>query len=320
MIPSAYHQQAFPDTRLRMELRHLRYFVAVAESLNFGRAARQLTISQPPLSRQIRALEEELGTPLFARNRRAVSLTAAGSALLPEARGLLREADALKETARHLATGEAGTIALGFISVAAYNILPALVPEFRKRHPGLTLALREGVTDALLPALGLGEIDVGMVLPPVTDSQFAYRALMHDRLMVALPARTRSRFPGGALPLAALAGEPFILFPRAAGPSLYDLVVGSCQRAGFAPRIDQEAIQMQTIVSLVAAGMGVALVPASLRHLRRTGVEYRALKDSTPPVEIGLAWSASEKSPSVRAFVALASECGARLGLLRDRR
>lgn len=303
-----------------MELRHLRYFVAVAEALNFGRAARQLAISQPPLSRQIRTLEDELGTPLFARTRRAVALTPAGGALLPEARRLLREAESLKDTARHLAGGEAGTVALGFISVAAYNILPALVPEFRNRHPGLKLALQEGATDALLPALTQGEIDVGMVLPPVTDARLTYRPLVHDRLMVALPARARGRFPGGPLPLDSLADEPFILFPRKAGPSLYDLIVGSCQRAGYSPRIDQEAIQMQTIVSLVAAGMGVALVPASLQHLRRTGVEYRPLKDKTPPVEIGLVWGASDESPSVRAFVALATECGKRLGLLHHHR
>lgn len=303
-----------------MELRHLRYFVAVAEALNFGRAARQLTISQPPLSRQIRALEDELGTPLFARTRRAVTLTTAGSVLLPEARRLLREADALKEGARQLASGEAGTVALGFISVAAYNILPTLVPEFRRRHPGLKLALQEGATDALLSALGQGEIDVGMVLPPVTDPRLVYRPLVHDRLMVALPARARDRFPRGPLPLAALADEPFILFPRKAGPSLYDLIIGSCRRAGFAPRIDQEAVQMQTIVSLVAAGMGVALVPASLQHLRRTGVAYRPLQDKTPPVEIGLVWNTSDESPSVRAFVALATECRGRLGLLRDHR
>jgi DNA-binding transcriptional LysR family regulator len=301
-----------------MELRHLRYFVAVAESLNFGRAARRLAISQPPLSRQIRTLEEELGTTLFVRTRRTVALTAAGSALLPDARRLLREADALKDGAHRLAAGEAGTVAVGFISVAAYNILPALVPEFRKRHPGLKLALQEGVTDALLPALAQGEIDVGMILPPVADSRLIYRPLVHDRLMVALPARSRRRFPHGPLALAALAEEPFILFPRKVGPSLYDLIVGCCQRAGFLPRIDQEAIQMQTIVSLVAAGMGVSIVPASLKHLRRTGVEYRPLKDKTPPVEIGLAWSGSDESPSVHAFVALASECGSQLGRLGD--
>ncbi len=303
-----------------MELRHLRYFVAVAETLNFGRAARRLAISQPPLSRQIQALEEELGTPLFARTRRSVTLTPAGAALLPEARRLLREAEALKEGARRLASGEAGTVALGFISVAAYNVLPALVPQFRKRHPGVKLALQEGLTDVLLAALAQGEIDAGMVLPPVNDPRFAYRPLVRDRLLVALPARARDRFARGPLPLASLAGEPFILFPRKAGASLYDLVVGCCERAGFVPRIDQEAIQMQTIVSLVAAGMGVALVPESLRHLRRTGVEYRALRDSTPPVEIGLAWRAADESPAVGAFVALATEQAARQGASRPSR
>jgi DNA-binding transcriptional LysR family regulator len=303
-----------------MELRHLRYFVAVAEALNFGRAARRLTISQPPLSRQIRALENELGTALFERTRRAVALTAAGIALLPEARRLLRDADALKEGARHLAAGEAGTVALGFISVAAYNILPALVPEFRRRHPGLKLALQEGVTDVLLPALVQGEIDAGMVLPPIAEPRLGYRPLLYDHLMVALPARGRARFPSGPLRLAALADQPFILFPRKAGPGLYDLMIGACQRAGFSPRIDQEAIQMQTIVSLVAAGMGVALVPASLRHLRRTGVEYRPLRDKTARVEVGLAWRASDESPAVRAFVALATECSGRLGQMNGRR
>jgi DNA-binding transcriptional LysR family regulator len=303
-----------------MELRHLRYFVAVAEALNFGRAARRLTISQPPLSRQIRALENELGTALFERTRRAVALTAAGIALLPEARRLLRDADALKEGARHLAAGEAGTVALGFISVAAYNILPALVPEFRRRHPGLKLALQEGVTDVLLPALVQGEIDAGMVLPPIAEPRLGHRPLLYDHLMVALPARGRARFPSGPLRLAALADQPFILFPRKAGPGLYDLMIGACQRAGFSPRIDQEAIQMQTIVSLVAAGMGVALVPASLRHLRRTGVEYRPLRDKTARVEVGLAWRASDESPAVRAFVALATECSGRLGQMNGRR
>ncbi len=303
-----------------MELRHLRYFVAVAEALNFGRAARRLAISQPPLSRQIKALEEELGTALFTRTRRTVALTAAGSALLPEARRLLREANALKEGARHLAAGEAGTVAIGFISVAAYNIIPAVVPGFRARHPGLKLVLQEGLTDTLLPALAQGEIDAALVLAPVSDPRLAYRPLVHERLIVALPARAGRRFRGASISLATLANEPFVLFPRRAGPGLYDLIVGCCQRAGFAPRIDQEAIQMQTIVSLVAAGMGVALVPASLQHLRRTGVEYRPLRDRTPAVEIGLTWRAAEDSPAVRAFVALALEHGGASGPARRRR
>lgn len=291
-----------------MELRHLRYFVALAEALNFGRAAQRLAISQPPLSRQIRALEDELATPLFARDKRSVRLTPAGAALLPGARRLLREADALREGARHVAAGAVGTLALGFISVAAYNLLPALAPRFRRRHPGVKLALQEGTTDGLLDALRQGEIDVGLVLAPVSDAQLGYRPLVREPLIAAVPARARARYAAGPLRLATLAEAPFILFPRRAGPALHDLVVGLCRRAGFVPRVEQEAIQMQTIVSLVAAGMGVALVPESLRHLRRTGVEYRALRDRSPPIEIGMAWRAGDDSPLVRAFVAQAGQ------------
>lgn len=291
-----------------MELRHLRYFVAVADALSFARAARALNLSQPPLSRQIRALEEELGTALFARTKRSVQLTPAGAALLPEARRLLRDADGLKAGAQRIAAGEVGTLALGFISVAAYNLLPELAPEFRRRHPGVKLVLQEATSDVLLGALRQGELDVVLVLPPVEAPGLEYVPLVHDTLIAALPAGSAHARTKGSIRPASLAGEPFILFPRKVGASLYDAIVDACRRAGFAPRIEQEAIQMQTIVSLVAAGMGVALVPASLEHLRRTGVVYRPLAERGARVEIGIAWRAGEASPVVRAFVALARE------------
>jgi DNA-binding transcriptional LysR family regulator len=291
-----------------MEFRHLRYFVAVAEALSFARAARALNLSQPPLSRQIRALEDELGTPLFARTKRSVQLTPAGAALLPEARRLLREADGLKAGAQRLAAGEVGTLALGFISVAAYNLLPELAPEFRRRHPGVKLVLQEATSDVLIAGLRQGDLDVGLVLPPVDAPGLEYAPLVHDTLIAALPAGADQARGRGPIRLAALADEPFILFPRRVGSSLYDEIVGACRRAGFAPRIEQEAIQMQTIVSLVAARMGVALVPASLEHLRRTGVVSRPLADARSRVEIGIAWRAGDASPAVRAFVALARE------------
>jgi DNA-binding transcriptional LysR family regulator len=271
-------------------------------------AARALNLSQPPLSRQIRALEEELGTALFARTKRSVRLTSAGAALLPDARRLLREADGLKAGARRAAAGEVGTLALGFISVAAYNLLPELAPEFRRRHPGVRLALQEATSDVLLAALRQGELDVGLVLPPVEAPGLEYAPLVRETLIAALPAAHPAARAKGPLALAALAAEPFILFPRKVGVSLHDAIVGACRRAGFAPRIEQEAIQMQTIVSLVAAGMGVALVPASLEHLRRTGVVYRPLAERSPPVEIGGAWRGADDSPVVRAFLALARE------------
>lgn len=286
-----------------MELRHLRYFVMLAETLHFGRAAARLHISQPPLTRQIRALEESLGTLLFIRSRQGVALSPAGAALLPEARRILRDAEALRDGARHVAQGQIGKLRLGFISTAAYNVLPQLLPDFHRSHGGVQLQLQEATTDVQLAQLREGALDVGFVLPPVVDRALAYAPVHHEALIAALPANRR--WPA-QLSLAALAEEAFVLFPRAAGSSLYDLIIGFCQRAGFSPRVEQEAIQMQTIVSLVAAGMGVALVPASLMHMRRTGVVYRPLKEKSPPVEIGLVWRSSDDSPAVQAFVAAA--------------
>ena len=286
-----------------MELRHLRYFVMLAETLHFGRAAARLHISQPPLTRQIHALEETLGTLLFIRSRQGVALSPAGAALLPEARRILRDAEALRDGARHVAQGQIGKLRLGFISTAAYNVLPQLLPDFHHSHGGVQLQLQEATTDVQLAQLREGALDVGFVLPPVVDRSLAYAPVHHEALIAALPAKRR--WPA-QLPLAALADEAFVLFPRAAGSSLYDLITGFCQRAGFSPRVEQEAIQMQTIVSLVAAGMGVALVPASLKHMRRTGVVYRPLKEKSPPVEIGLVWRSSDDSPAVQAFVVAA--------------
>jgi len=283
-----------------VEFRHLRYFAAVAETLNFGRAAARLHISQPPLSRQIQALEQDLGTRLFTRGTRGVRLTAAGRALLPEARRLLREADALVEGARHLAEGGVGAVRIGFISTASYNVLPRVLPEFHRRRPGIRLHLHEATSDAQGALLRELEIDIGLLVPPVVEAGVRYVPLMREPLVAALPARRR--WPQ-RLALAALAQEPFILFPRQAGAGLYDLIVDYCSDAGFTPRIEQEAIQMPTIVSLVAAGMGVALVPASLRHMRRTGVVYRRLAETSPLMEVGLAWREGDEEPAVAAFV-----------------
>jgi DNA-binding transcriptional LysR family regulator len=287
-----------------IDLRRLRYFVAVADTLHFGRAAAELRVSQPPLSRAIQALEEEIGAPLFVRTKRRVALTAAGAALLPEAQRLLRQAGQLKEGAQRAARGETGTLALGCISAAAYNVLPELLPEFHRRYPGVRLALQEGTTDLQLAALRQGEVDLALVLPPVDDEALGYAPVFRDTLVAALPAARREK--RGRIPLKSLAQEPFILFPRKVGPGLYDLIVGFCQRAGFSPKIEQEAIQMQTIVSLVAAGMGVALVPASLQQLRRTGVVYKPLAEKSPIVEIGLAWRRDRDLPAAAAFIALA--------------
>lgn len=291
-----------------MELRHLRYFVAVGDALSVGRAAAVLHIAQPPLSRAIRDFENELGTTLFRRHPRGVALTAAGEALLPEARRLLRDAESLRRNARQYAAGEAGTLAIGFVSTASFNLLPRLVPAFRSRRPGVRLELREATSDVQIPALLAGDLDVGFLIAASVPPPLAYVPLRREPMIAALPARRR--WPA-RVPLGRLADEPFVLFPREVAPEWHDAIVALCRDAGFSPRIVQEAIQMQTIVGLVAGGMGVALVPASLEHLRRDGVVYRRLAERSADAEVGLAWRVADDSPLTRAFVAEARAASA---------
>ena len=285
---------------MRIELRHLRYFVAVGETLHFGRAAERLNISQPPLSRQIAMLERELGVKLFDRSARGVRLTPSGAALLPRAQRLLQEAQTLVGGAGELARGEVAVLNLGFLAASAYGVLPSLLPSFRRARPGIRVTLSEATSDRQLASLMDGSLDAGILLPPVGRPSLAFLPLAREPLVAALPAARR--WPS-RLTLSRLAREPFILFPRQAGPGLHDLITRFCERAGFVPRVEQEAVQMPTIVSLVAAGMGVALVPSSLRSMRRMGVVYRALADA-PTVEIGLAWRVRDVSPAVAALCA----------------
>jgi DNA-binding transcriptional LysR family regulator len=287
-----------------MELRHLRYFVTVAEELHFGRAARRLHLSQPPLSMQIKSLEQELGTPLLLRTQRRVELTAAGEAFLKEAREILVRVSAAAETARRAARGETGQLEVGFVSIADYNILPPVLREFRQRSPGIRLSLREATTDVQLRELVEERMDVGFLLTPVADERLQVLPLLRERLVAALPERHPAAQGSGRVSLKRLADSPLILFPRHMAPRLHDNIIGICSAAGFAPRVEQEAVQMQTIISLVSAGLGIALIPESLRHLGRTGVVYRPLRERSPLTEIALAWRARDSRPALQRFVA----------------
>ena len=289
-----------------MELRHLRYFVAVAEELHFGRAAEKLHISQPPLSMQIRSLEEHLGVTLLHRTQRHVSLTQAGHAFLQEARQILARLEQAVLVTRRASRGEIGELVVGFISVADYNVLPAVLREFRRRFPMVNLTLRESTTDAQIRDLLGGRIDLGFVLPPVAEPALESICIVREPLVVALPERHPLADRRGRLALAQLRDAPFILFPRPMAPGLYDDVVSFCRAAGFSPRVEQEAIQMQTIISLVSAELGVALIPASLTNLRRTGVTYKTLREASPLTEIHLAWRRGDELPALRLFVDVA--------------
>lgn len=286
-----------------MELRHLRYFVTVAEELHFGRAAERLHLSQPPLSMQIKALESEIGTQLLERSRRKVELTPAGSVLLREARDILARVEQATAAAQRAGRGEIGELTIGFISIADYNVLPQVLSEFRLRQPSVRLNLREATTDAQVLDLVQQRIDVGFVLAPIQDDRLATRALLSEPLVAALPEPHPLARGRGPLSVTRLADSPFILFPRHMAPGLYDDVVSFCRQAGFSPRVEQEAVQMQTIISLVSAGLGVAMIPASMRNLGRTGVVYRNLREPSPQTEILVAWRKGETAPALVRFL-----------------
>jgi len=288
-----------------MELRTLRYFVTLAEELHFGRAARRLAITQPPLSLAIRALEQELGVQLFARTRRQVELTHAGAAFREEAAAILARADEARRLAQAADRGQVGRLVIGFMSASTYTLMPPVLRDFAAGHPRVRLDLRELTLPQQFAALRRGDIDVGFVRPPVADAELDSEVLLEEPLLVVLP---------GGHPLAAqqrialaqLAGEPFVMFQRAPGLVLHDLVLGWCLQQGMAPRVVQEASQTHAVVGLVSAGIGVALVPASARDMRPRDVEFRPLRARSPKVGTALAWRRGDASPVLRSFLATA--------------
>lgn len=290
-----------------MELRHLRYFIAVAEERHFGRAARRLHIAQPPLSRQIQALEAELGFTLFDRSHRRVVSTPAGDALLPHARRVFETLELGVHAARRAASGQTGRIAIGYPSSVAFSGLPELLRAFRLRSPGVELALRELPPQEQIEALKDGRLDVGFIRGPIHDDQLASRRVRSEPLFVVLP----TGHPLAAQPrvaLESLAREPFVSFPRQRGPAFFDYLITLCHEAGFSPNIVQEAPQMD-IVSLVAAGFGVALVPGSLKHARRPGLVFRPIVGA-PRTELLVAWRSDDASPVLRDFLEVVRDVG----------
>src|SRR5437016_2531418 len=289
------------------ELWHLRYFAAVAERLHFGRAAAALHISQPPLSRAIRALEERLGVTLFLRTRRRVELTPAGERLLEEAGRMLGELQRTALELRAMAAGEQGRLRIGFVSLADYGVLPGLLKSYKTARPGVALALREMLSPEQAAALGSGELDFGLLLPPVSgEAGLEHLVVQRERFVVALPSRHRLAGGRGRLAVSALAGEAFVMVPREIAPRLYDIVTGIAARAGFSLNVAQEAIQMQTVVSLVSSGLGAAIVPGSLANLGRRGVAYREIADPHPRLDLWLAWRRSALGAAGREFAAQA--------------
>jgi DNA-binding transcriptional LysR family regulator len=290
-----------------MELRHLRYFVAVAEELNFTRAAKRLRISQPPLSLQIRQLEKEIGAPLFVRSKRALELTNTGKLLLEEARVILKRVEQAKVGVRRRARGETGRINIGSAGGSYFHpIIPTIIREYRMHYPDVVMFPQENVTSLLVARLRAGQIDVAFVRPPVSDSEgLSLEPLVDEPTVMAVPIdHPLSRATPESL--YAFAKETFILFPREFNPGHYDSIIAACEREGFNPKIGQEAPQIVAAIPMVAAGLGVSIVPRSMNHILTNAVVYLPINGDAPRALLGLAYRDDDRSAAVNNFVTVA--------------
>jgi DNA-binding transcriptional LysR family regulator len=298
-----------------IELRLWRQFAAVAEELHFGRAARSLHMTQPPLTQAIAQLERLLDVRLFERTKRSVRLTAAGEALLPQVRDLLARAQTLPAQARAAAGGELGRLRIAFVSTVGFALLPQWLRAFRARHPQVQMELIEATGDVQAEAFARGDIDAGFMLhsPGFAPAGLSHLEVAREPLVLAVP-EAHPLAAAARLPLAQVLAEPLVVFPRRIVPSLHDAILGMYHAGGYEPRIVQEAIQMQTIVNLVSAGLGLAWVPASVRQFQRSGVVYRQLGGKqaagVPECETTLVWGMP--SPALERFIEVVQEMSSR--------
>jgi DNA-binding transcriptional LysR family regulator len=291
----------------------MRYFIAVAEELHFGRAAERLHMAQPPLSQQIKKLEEELGVQLFARTKRKVELTPAGSLFLSEARLTLRQADRAKQIAIDAQQGVRGLLRVGFVTSASYSILPSLVRRFRRENPLIDLELLEMSPCEQLDAMERGTIDVGLLRPPVGSSCLEVRTLIEEPLVAALPVDHRMA-EQQAVDLETLAEDAFVLFPRHHGPGIYDVIMKACHEAGFVPEVSYAPNEMQTILAYVAGGLGVSLVPLSLSGFHHGSIVYRSLRGIRAVSELALIRRREDKNKILNTFLKLSIEVSTEYG------
>lgn len=287
-----------------MELRHLKYFVTVAEELHFGRAAARLQMTQPPLSKQIRELEEEMGVQLFKRTKRHVELTTAGAFFLPEARQVITQLDQAIETAQRAERGELGRLVIGFVGSATYNILPELIREYRKKFPDVSIALHELSTPDQVRELTADRIDVGLLHPPIGSSLIDTFPVQIGHSALSLPRHHRLA-DKAKITIQDLKDEPFIVVSRDIWPGLYDEFLSLFQNAGFTPRIVQEATEYQMVVGLVSAGIGIGVVPATAEKLFNHEVVYRQIDGAPLSAVLSMAWMKKNENPALMQFIAL---------------
>ncbi|HET7634234.1 MAG TPA: LysR substrate-binding domain-containing protein [Burkholderiales bacterium] len=287
-----------------MELRHLRYFVAVAEELHFGRAAARLHVSQPPLSQQIRSLEDELGVRLFRRSTQHVELTEGGRALLPEARAVLARTERAIHAARSAARGEVQRLALSFVGSLDHELVSSVLNAFRKRHPRVAITLAQMTSVEQLAALREGEVDAGFVRLPLRHRALECELVVREPFFAVLP-QTHRLAHKRRIEVAALADEPFVMFERHTHPGLHSAIVALCRASGFVPQVVQESERLQNIVVMVAGGIGVSLVPRSVSALKTPGAVFRPLTGAAAAatLETGVVYRKGSRSATLEAFL-----------------
>ena len=290
-----------------MELRHIRYFLAVAEERHFTRAAAKVGIGQPPLSQQIKDLEREVGAALFHRLAHGAELTEAGKAFLTAVKEMPLIAERATAAARRAARGETGSLRVGFTASATFNVVvPSTIRAFRRAYPDIDLTLEEANTAPLITRLREGTLDTAFLRPGAAGTdELQVRRLSEEPMVVALPKRHHAA-AFEQIDLSLLKDDPFLLFPRETAPTLYDTVVDACRKAGFEPIIGQLVPHVASIVNLVAAELGVSIVPASMMQVRVTGIAYRQIAGQSPMTQLALAYRRGETSPVLRNFIARA--------------
>ncbi|WP_243228850.1 LysR family transcriptional regulator [Microbacterium sp. CIAB417] len=301
-MPDGYDPALLSASTGRIEIRHLRHFVVVAEELHFGNAAKRLHMAQPPLSQSIRTLEAALGATLFERTSRRVVLTEVGRVFLDQCRPALRQFSSSIESAQRAARGEAGTLSIGYVVSAGFDIVPQVLLAFRSLYPGVHLDLQGMSATEQLEMLRSGGLQVGFVREPGRHHDLNIRVVKKDRLMLAVPAE----HPLASAPrvrVRNLEFEPFIMSPRERSPSLHDKIVQICRRAGFSPRVEQHASETQTVLGLVAGGVGVSIVPSAFLALSLPGLVLREFDDMDTSLAMAVVTMKDQPSSVVDAFL-----------------
>lgn len=302
-----------------MDLRHLRYFIAVAEELNFTRAANRLHIAQPPLSQQIRQLEEELGVTLLHRTKRHVELSEAGQVFLDHARQILRSTEVAAVQARRAQRGEIGRLSVGFFEHMSYTLLPPIFRAYRERFPDVDVDVRWFPVIGQADALRRGDVDISFMRPGTDSEDITTEVLVTEPFVIAVSAN-HPFAAEDSLSLRDCAAERFVMYTPHLAPDFHDMILRMCATAGFTPRVALEVGQVYTCLGLVSSGIGLAFVPSSVQRIHLDHVVYKPLRSRSLPVEVMLGWRTTNTSPLIGAFVETAKEAIAASGSAVDTR